>query len=480
MAPKTPRLSRTKLSPKAAIVHLGLGAFFRSHGALVIEDAMKFDGKDWGIVGVSLQSPRIRDSLLPQGNIYTAVELGPKGRKERVCKVLSSTVFAPENPDALLEIMADPAIKIVSLTVTEKGYCHIPSTGVLNTAHPEIEQDIRSASPTTAVGFIVRALERRRASGIKPFTVLSCDNLPDNGRIARNVVLELAECIDQKLSRWIATEGRFPSTMVDRIVPATTRNDIEQLASDMGYLDLAPVFHEPFCQWVVEDCFVDAERPALEQVPGVQLVSDVAPFEEMKIRMLNGTHSALAYLGFLAGYDTVADTVQDPVFSEFIKNVWHKEIIPTVTAPEGVDLSSYADDLLNRFANTAIRHRTWQIAMDGSQKLPQRVLGTIADNQRAGRPCYGLILAVAAWMYYVGGLDEKGDSIDVKDPLAKRLRDLSSTGKDAAEKVKNLLSVQEVFGPEVATNTMHDLVRAYRTLEQKGARESVKINWLLS
>ncbi len=478
MAVGRPRLCRKRAPPKPAIVHLGLGAFFRSHGALVIEDAMKFDGKDWGVVGVSLQSPRIRDSLLPQGNIYTAVELGPKGRKDRVCEVLNSTVFAPENPDGLLELMADPAIKIVSLTVTEKGYCHIPSTGVLNTTHPEIKQDIQSVFPTTAVGYIVRALERRRDAGIRPFTVLSCDNLPDNGRIVRNVVIGLAECIDQELSSWLTTEGRFPSTMVDRIVPATTANDIEQLASDTGYQDLAPVFHEPFCQWVIEDCFVNSERPALEQVPCVQLVSDVAPFEEMKIRMLNGTHSALAYLGFLAGYDTVAETLQDPAFLEFVKNLWSEEIIPTVTPPEDVDLSLYADQLLERYANTGIKHRTWQIAMDGSQKLPQRILGTIADNQRAGRSCYGLILAVAAWMHYVGGVDEKGNLIDVRDPLSERLRNLSAAGKNAGEKVKNLLSEEDVFEPEIAKNTMHDLVEAYLALEQLGARESVKMNWI--
>lgn len=472
-----PRLTRKAGPPKAGIVHLGLGAFFRAHGVVLTEDAMKTAGGDWGVLGVSLRSPDIRNNLAEQGNVYTAIEMGANGRPPRIVEALSGVVFAPENPEELLQRMADPAIKIVSLTVTEKGYCHIPSTGELDLSQPEIKADIRSKHPSTAVGYLVRALERRRAAGTRPFTVLSCDNLPNNGRVARNVVLGLAERIDVDLASWISAECRFASTMVDRIVPATTPDDIALLAATSGYRDLAPVLHEPFCQWVIEDRFVDEAHPDFGFVAGVQLVEDVAPFEAMKLRMLNGTHSALAYLGYLAGYETVSETVQDPVFRTFLQKVWHDEIIPTVMPPAGVDLMDYADELLERYSNPAIKHRTWQIAMDGSQKLPQRILGTISDCHDAGRRCDGLILSVAGWMRYVGGVDEAGNPIDVKDPLAARLRALSDAGCSPREKVEKLLSVDEIFTSRIAKTLNDDLGQAYETMTSIGVRESL-MNYL--
>ena len=471
------RLRRCSPPPKVGIVHLGLGAFFRSHGAIIIDEAMDTAEGDWGIIGVSLQSPGIRDRLGPQGNAYTAVEMGPDGQKTRIVEVLSDVIFAPENPEGLLVQLADPTVKIVSLTVTEKGYCHVPSTGVLNLQHPDIQHDIRNRHPRSAVGYLVRALDARRSAGHRPFTILSCDNLPDNGRVARNVVTELAEIIDPELARWVAAEEHFPSTMVDRIVPATTPDDIRQLATRNGYLDQAPVFHEPFRQLVIEDDFVDNERPGFEHVPGVQMVADVAPFELMKVRMLNGTHSALAYIGYLTGHETIAATVGDPVFKNYVRKVWEQEIIPTLTPPEGVDLHRYARDLLDRYSNPAIRHRTWQIAMDGSQKLPQRILGTIADNVAADRPCNGLILAVAAWMRYVGGIDENGQPIDVRDPLSSRLRRLSDSTDDARGKVEALVSVEEVFGSHLGDFIKDNIAKAYETLAQLGAKVSCQQLW---
>ncbi|MEO0502299.1 MAG: mannitol dehydrogenase family protein [Pseudomonadota bacterium] len=460
--------------PGAGIVHLGLGAFFRAHGALIVEDAVRAAGGDWGIIGVSLRAPAIRDQLVPQDCAYTAVEMSPTGRTPRVVNVLRDVIFAPEDPQALVDRMADPAIRIVSLTVTEKGYCHVPSTGALDREHPDIQSDIANPLPVTAVGCIVRALQKRQAAGLRPFTVLSCDNLPDNGRVARNVVVGLARCIDPTLADWIAYQGRFPSTMVDRIVPATRPEDITALAAATGRQDRAPVFHEPFCQWVIEDSFVDGARPALERVAGVQLVDDVAPFEAMKIRMLNGTHSALAYLGYLAGHHTISGTVADDVLRTFVQSLWRREIIPTITPPDGVDLQAYAHDLLARYANPAIQHRTWQIAMDGSQKLPQRLLGAIGDNMAAGRACDGLILTVAAWMRYVGGVDEQGAAIDVRDPLAARLRALSDAGETPQQKVENLLSVEEVFAPALAAQMREPLVQAFGGLVAQGARDSVR------
>lgn len=470
MNSELPLLKRRNTPPEAGIVHLGLGAFFRSHGALFIDEAMDAAGGSWGIAGVSLQSPGTRDRLAPQDNVYTAVEMGPEGQKNRIVEVLNRVIYAPEESEALLALLADPAIKIVSLTITEKGYCHIPSTGLLDRQHPDIRHDISNRHPMSAIGYLVRALEARRIAGHRPFTVLSCDNLPNNGRITRNVVIGLAEAISPELSQWISAEGCFPSTMVDRIVPATTPADIEQLADRSGYIDQAPVFHEFFRQWVIEDDFVDAKRPGFEHVPDVQLVTDVAPFELMKVRMLNGTHSALAYLGYLAGNETIADTVADPVFRQYALKTWVHEIIPTLTPPQGVDLPGYADILLDRYSNPAIRHRTWQIAMDGSQKLPQRILGTIEDNVAAGRPCDGLFLAVAAWMRYVGGIDEQGQPIDVKDPLASRLREISDSSPDPREKVRRLLSVEEVFGNSLGELIQADVTKAYESLVDQGAR----------
>ncbi|NKB26770.1 MAG: mannitol dehydrogenase family protein [Rhodobacteraceae bacterium] len=472
MTAQPPLLSRKAPPPKAGIVHLGLGAFFRAFGAAMVEEAMATSGGNWGICGVSLRSPEVRDRLAAQGNVYTAGELSTDGQKTRIITSVSDVIFAPENPGALLDRLADPAVKIASLTVTEKGYCHIPSTGELDTRHPDIQHDIANPTPRSAVGFLVRALDARRKAGHRPFSVLSCDNLPNNGLVVRNAVLGLAAEIDPALARWIASEGRFPATMVDRIVPAVTEDDITQLMHRTGYLDRAAVFHEPFRQWVIEDDFVDGARLDFTHVPGVQMVADVAPFEHMKVRMLNGTHSALAYLGYLAGHQTIAETVSDPVFRSYAQNLWKREIIPTLAPPEGVDLNHYASELLGRYDNAAVRHRTWQIAMDGSQKLPQRLLGTIADNTAAGRPCDGLILAVAAWMRYVGGVDEQGDPIDVRDPLASQLRSLSDSRDTPRGKVDALLTLDQIFGAAPAERFRNTLAQSYESLVRLGAKQS--------
>ncbi len=457
--------------PAIGVVHLGLGAFFRAHGAIYLEEAMQRSGGAWGIAGVSLLSPGQRDALAPQDCLYHAVELGPEGEKPRLVEAVQEVLVAREDPQAVLALMAAPNVRIVSLTVTEKGYCHEPSTGRLNAAHPDIAHDLAHELPVSAPGFIVRALQRRRAAGLRPFTVLTCDNLPGNGRMVRGVVLEFARRVDPALAAWIESEGRFPSTMVDRIVPATKPEDIARVGELTGFADAAPVMHEPFRQWVVEDDFVDGDRPDLGAA-GVELVSDVEPYEHMKLRMLNGTHSALAYLGYLAGHETIAETIADPVFEGFVRALWEDEIIPAVSAPPGVDLGVYAGSLLERYRNPAIRHRTWQIAMDGSQKLPQRILGTLSANLAAGRRSPGLVLAVAAWMRYVGGVDESGNAIDVRDPLAARLRALSDGATEAAGKVGALLGVREVFDAQLAGTLLPAVIEAYGRLVAVGARRA--------
>lgn len=463
------RLTRTPSEAPAGIVHLGLGAFFRAHGAIFVAEAMEASGGDWGIIGVSLQSTGTRDKLAPQGWAYTALELGPQGETPQVVSVLRDVLVAPENPQAVLDAMAAPEVRIVSLTVTEKGYCHEPSTGRLNEHHPDIRHDLDNPLPKSAPGFLVRALQARREARLPPFTVLCCDNLPENGRVVRGVVLDLARLIDPALADWIAANGAFPSTMVDRIVPATTPADLDRLEALTGARDEAPVMHEPFRQWVIEDDFC-AGRPDLGAV-GVQLVADVTPFEHMKLRMLNGTHSSLAYLGYLAGHETIADTARDPVFAAFVRRLWQDEIIPALAPPPGEDLGAYAEALAARYENPAIRHRTWQIAMDGSQKLPQRILGTIAEGRAAGREVAGLTLAVAAWMRYASGTDEKGAPIEVKDPLAPRLAALWRD--DPAETVAGFLALSEVFPPALREDQgfAAELTAALDGLVRRGARE---------
>jgi fructuronate reductase len=359
---------------------------------------------------------------------------------------------APENRAAVIACLADPATRIVSLTVTEKGYCHDPATGQLRLDNPDIIHDLDNPrAPRTAIGFLVAGLAARRDAGLPPFTVMCCDNLPSNGHVLRGLVLAFAELRDAELAAWIATEGAFPCTMVDRIVPATTALDIAETENALGLHDAAPVMAEPFRQWVIEDRFVTG-RPAWEKA-GAQLVADVGPFEFMKLRMLNGAHSTLAYLGYLAGYETVAEASADPVLARMLEELWAR-IIPTVPVPPGVDLVVYAAELLQRFRNPAIRHRTWQIAMDGSQKLPQRLLGTIRDRLAKGQSIDTLALGVAGWMRYVMGVDEKFAAIEVKDPLSAEFKSrVDAAGGNPAAVVDGLLGLKAIFGDDLPQNT---------------------------
>jgi fructuronate reductase len=465
-----PCYDRAALRP--AIVHLGLGAFFRAHGAHYTEDVLNRCGGDWGIIGVSLQRPDQRDRLAPQGGLYTTLERGPQGERARIVGALLDVMVAPENPAALVSRLADAETRIVSLTVTEKGYCHDPATGRLNPEHPDIRHDLQNPEiPRSAVGFLAAALGRRRAAGQAPFTVLCCDNLPHNGALVAALVRDYAAQLDPALADWIAAEVRFPATMVDRIVPALTEADLAAAEALTGLADHAPVGHEPFRQWVIEDRFGPAGRPAWEMV-GAQLVSYVAPFEHMKLRLLNGAHSALAYLGYLAGHETIVEAVSDPALSGYVQRLW-SEIRPMVPQPPGQDLVAYTDALLERFGNPAIRHRTWQIAMDGSQKLPQRLLSTVRERLAAGLPIPALALAVAAWARYVGGTDERGAPIDVRDPLAAELRArLDAAGSEPADRIAALLAIEPIFGTDLPVHPAFAaaVTEAYETLLDVGAR----------
>ena len=343
-------------------------------------------------------------------------------------------------------------------------------------AHPDIVHDLaHPTAPRSAVGMLVAALRARRSTGAAPFTVLCCDNLPHNGRVLAGLAGDFAAAAgDDALAAWIEAETAFPSAMVDRIVPALTDADIADAERLLGLHDAAPVSHEPFRQWVIEDRFGPGGRPAWERA-GVQIVADVAPFEHMKLRLLNGAHSALAYLGYLAGHETIPDAVADPVLRGYVQALW-REIVPMVPAPPGVDLHAYTAALLGRFGNTAIRHRTWQIAMDGSQKLPQRLLTTVRERLAAGQPIPCLALAVAAWIRYAGGIDEAGQPIDVRDPMAEQVRSMVEAAGSPADRVGAVIGLHAIFGDLSGSAPFRKAVTdAYATLLERGARAAAAL-----
>ncbi|HTM77474.1 MAG TPA: mannitol dehydrogenase family protein [Devosia sp.] len=466
-----PNYDRSTLTP--GIVHLGIGAFHRAHMAIYVDDLLKTH-PDWAIVGASLRRPDTKQALEPQDGLYTVAVRDASGTKARVIGSILDVLDANTQRNQLLDLMASPAIRIVSLTVTEKGYCYAPATGELDENHPDIVHDLANPdAPRSAPGMIVAALAQRRAAEIIPFTVMSCDNLPSNGPTTRRIVIRFAELRDPGLGAWVAEHVAFPGTMIDRIVPATTDADRAMVTELTGLEDAWPIMTEPFTQWVIEDHF-PAGRPPFDK-SGAQLVKDVEPFERMKLRMLNGSHSTLAYLGYLAGHQYVSDAMGDPAFVTLIHKLMTEEAIPTLDMP-GVDLALYRDQLLERFANPALQHRTWQIAMDGSQKLPQRLLGTIRDRLKTEGSITCLGLGVAAWMRYVMGIDETGASIDVKDPLAMRMLAIAAgAGDDPEALFDGLVALTEVFGADLPENAVfrETVVGHLESLFELGSAETV-------
>jgi fructuronate reductase len=472
LAIRRPAYDRTRVTP--GIVHLGVGAFHRAHQAVVIDDCIAAGATSWGIIGASLRSADTREALAPQDHLYTVAIRAAEGTGHRVIGALLDSVVARENPARLVDRMADPAIRIVSLTVTEKGYCHTPQTGDLDELHPDVVHDLDNPdAPRSAPGFIVAALARRRAQGLAPFTVLCCDNLAANGQTVQRIVTQFAALRSKDLGKWITDAAAFPSTMVDRIAPETTDADRDAVSAALGMRDAWPVMTEPFTQWVVEDRFT-AGRPDLAAT-GVELVTDVKPFELMKLRLLNASHSALAYLGYLAGHATISDTMTDPHFARLAAQVMEEAAV-TLTMPPGTDLAAYRTSLLKRFANPALHHRTWQIAMDGSQKLPQRLLGAMQDRLAKNLPIATHALAVAGWMRYVTARDEQGRAIDVRDPLAAEFAALAREAGPVAERLAPaLLGVEKVFGPLGAEPRLREAVTAaLGRLYADGARRAVE------
>ena len=458
------------------IVHLGLGAFHRAHQAVYTDDVLAKDRR-WGIIGASLRSADTRDALQPQDGLYTLVEGDELGERLRVIGALRDVLVAPEAPGALLDVMCRPTVKIVSLTVTEKGYCHDPASGELNVDHPDIRHDLANPlAPRSAPGFLAAALCQRRKRNLPPFTILCCDNLPSNGRTVARVTAAYARLLDRDLGSFVAEHVAFPSTMVDRIVPATTDDARARIAKSLGLDDAWPVIAEPFIQWVIEDRFPQG-RPGW----AATFAKDVEPFEHMKLRLLNGAHSALVYLGYLSGYETVADAMGDPALARFIADLMDDEAAPTLKLPSGTDVAAYKAALLARFRNPALHHRTWQIAMDGSQKLPQRLLGTARDLLAQGKPVAGIALGVAAWMRYVTGIDEKGGAIDVRDPLREELRKRAdAAGLDAAKLAPALLAVEQIFGTDLPQHRPFAaaVTAALDSLIRHGARQTLRTRLL--
>ncbi|MHA0865088.1 mannitol dehydrogenase family protein [Enterobacter wuhouensis] len=467
-----PRYDRSQL--RSRIVHFGFGAFHRAHQALLTDRVLNANGGDWGICEISLFSGDVLMSQLrAQDHLFTVLEKGAEGNHPIIVGAVRECLNAKlDSLAAIIEKFCEPQVAIVSLTITEKGYCIDPATGRLDMQNARIIHDLEHPSePHSAPGILVEALHRRRERGLPAFTVLSCDNIPDNGHVVKNAVLGMAQKRSAALAEWIKEQVSFPGTMVDRIVPAATDASLAEITQELGVEDPCAISCEPFIQWVVEDNFV-AGRPEWE-VAGVQMVKDVLPWEQMKLRMLNGSHSFLAYLGYLAGYAHINECMEDACFRDAARRLMLDEQAPTLRITD-VDLTAYADSLIERFANPALQHRTWQIAMDGSQKLPQRMLEGIRVHLERQSAWPLLALGVAGWIRYVSGTDDRGNDIDVRDPLSGKIRAIVDASGDA-DRVNALLELSEVFGQDLVQNGrfVEAVNQAYQRIVRHGARQAV-------
>ena len=469
---RLPQYDRALL--RSRIVHFGFGAFHRAHQALLTDRVLNAQGGDWGICEISLFSgDRLMAQLREQDHLFTVLEKGATANEAIIVGAVHECLNAKlDSLPAIIEKFCEPQVAIVSLTITEKGYCIDPATGKLDLNQPRIVHDLQNPTePHSAPGILVEALARRRDRGLAPFTVLSCDNIPDNGHVVKNAVLGMAQQRSAELAQWISEKVSFPGTMVDRIVPAATDASLAEITRTLGVDDPCAISCEPFIQWVVEDNFV-AGRPDWD-VAGVQLVQDVLPWEQMKLRMLNGSHSFLAYLGYLAGFAHISDCMQDAHFRRAARRLMLDEQAPTLRITD-VDLTAYADSLIERFANPALQHRTWQIAMDGSQKLPQRMLEGIRVHLQRGTPWPLLALGVAGWMRYVSGIDDAGQAIDIRDPLADKFRAIVETS-EPGDRVPALLTLTEIFGSDLPSDPhfVNAIQAAWQQIADKGAHQAV-------
>ncbi|MEU4557887.1 mannitol dehydrogenase family protein [Actinoplanes sp. NPDC023936] len=449
---------------RPGIVHLGLGAFHRAHQAVYTEAAVAASGGNWGIVGIAPRSREIVDRLREQDRLYSVLTVGGEADEARAVGILSGLGHAAGDPYGVLAAIADPAIRIVSLTVTEKAY--------RLAGDDQVRAQLTGAAPPASVpALLARGLLARRAAGAGPLTVLCCDNLQNNGPRIRAVVARALELAGAELPDDVA----FPATMVDRIVPATTADHRRRAALALGAEDAVPVVAEPFTQWVIEDRFPGG-RPDWAAA-GAILTSDVTPWETLKLRALNAVHSALAYLGALAGQELIADSLDMPGMGEVLRRFLAEEVARTVTPPAGVTVTGYGATVLTRFANRELGHRNLQVAMDGSQKLPHRLLGTIQDlRDRGDDPCWaGLFLA--AWMRFARGYADSGAPLRLDDPLAGRIREALAAVPDTPNGVTSaLFGLGEVFPPALAGDDVlrREVVRWYAELDRHGAAATIR------
>jgi fructuronate reductase len=444
---------------RIGIVHIGAGAFHRAHQAVYLDDLLaRFP--DWAICGVSLHSSEARDALRPQDGLYALSLLGRESRL-RVIGSVREWLCARDEGAAVLARLAEPQVKLVTLTVTEKGYCLAGSD--LDTQHPDIVHDLASPrTPRSAIGYLVEGLRLRREQGTTPYTVLSCDNLADNGHRLRRATLQYAQRLDSALAGWIEAQVAFPCSMVDSITPATDDALRERVQHELGVTDAWPIQRETYTQWVVEDRFCN-DRPPLE-LAGVTLSRDIAGYDRAKLRLLNGAHSSLAYLGSLMEIDSVGEAMAEPALAAFVERLMREHIAPVIALPQGLDAGSYIGAILERFRNPAIRHRLSQIAWDGSQKLPVRLLSTIAEALARERTIAPLCIPVAAWMHFVRRQAHRG--VALVDPLNDTLSVLGRTcSGDPEADVPAFLALDAVFAPLSGDERFRTwLLRAYGAL----------------
>jgi mannitol 2-dehydrogenase len=468
-----PTYDRSKV--RTGIVHFGVGGFHRAHQAMYVDALMNADGPgDWGITGVGLLpgDRRMHDALQAQDFLYTLVVKDSDGTMHpRVIGSLVDYLFAPDDPESVLGVMTDPATRIVSLTITEGGYLVNQSTGEFDAGDPSIRHDLKDgAVPSTAFGYITEALARRRAAGVEPFTVMSCDNIQGNGEVTHKMIGAFARLKDPDLAAWIEANVVFPNSMVDRITPVTTDTDRSVLAEQFGVWDEWPVVCEPFTQWVLEDRFPTG-RPPYEAV-GVQLVPDVEPYELMKLRLLNASHQGLCYLGYLAGYRYAHEVCSDPLFTGFLLGYMDEEATPTLEPVPGVDLDSYKHQLIERFANPEIRDTLARLCAESSDRIPKWLLPVIRHQLAAGGPIHRSALVVAAWARYAEGIDEDGNQIDIvdrrKDQVMKRA---AEQGDDKLAFLRDPTLFGDLVDDERFTR---EYVAALDSLHERGARATLE------
>ena len=469
----TPRYDRAQV--RTGVVHVGVGGFHRAHQAMYHDRLMNAgEALDWGICGVGLMPAdrRMQEALTAQDGLYTLVEKHADGTYEaRVIGSITEYLFAPDDPDAVIEKLAGEPIRIASLTITEGGYALDPVTGEFDAGDPDVAHDLEpGAVPRTTFGLLAEALRRRRDRGLVPFTIMSCDNLQGNGHLARKVFTAFARLRDPELGEWMEHEVRFPNSMVDRITPATTDDDRRAVRERFGIEDRWPVVCEPFTQWVLEDA-VTAGRPPYEDV-GVQVVTDVEPYELMKLRLLNASHQAIAYFGHLCGYRLVHEAAQDPLFQRFLLGYMDEEATPTLEPVPGVDLDAYKHTLIERFSNPEVRDTIARLAAESSDRIPKWLLPVLRSQLASGGEIKRSAAVVASWARYAEGVDEHGDPIDVVDRLADRLTEIARRQRDDPDA---FIANRELFG-DLASDER--FVASYRaaldSLHERGARATLE------